>query len=55
MPPTRREYELHAEYCTRAAERTNEHRVCKMLPMLALQWKLAALREAVKQTTARTN
>ena len=52
---TRQECELHAEDCTRAAERTDDTVFCKMLLMLALQWKLAAQREAVKQTTAKTN
>jgi len=52
---TRQECEVHAEDCTRAAERTDDTVFCKMLLMLALQWKLAAQREAVKQTTAKTN
>jgi hypothetical protein len=39
---TRQECEVHAEDCTRAAERTDDTVFCKMLLMLALQWKLAA-------------
>jgi hypothetical protein len=48
VPTPRQEYEHHAEECTRAAIR-------KMLLMLASQWKLAAQREAAKQTIVKTN
>jgi hypothetical protein len=47
-------YEDHAEYCTRAAERTDDPVFRKMLLMLALQWKLAAQEEASKQSTQRS-
>ena len=55
LVPAQGECEHHAEDCTRAAERTDDTVFRKMLLMLALQWKLAAQREAVKQTTAKTN
>ena len=51
----RQECEHHAEDCTRAAERTDDTAFRTMLLMLALQWKLAAQREAAKQTIAKTN
>ena len=48
-------YERHAADCTRAAEQTDDAVFRKMLLMLALQWKLAAQREAAKQPMAKTN
>ena len=51
----RQECEHQAEACTRAAERADDTVFCKMLLMLALQWKLAAQREEAKQTIAKTN
>ena len=55
MPTPRQECEHHAEDFTRAAERTDDTAFRAMLLMLALQWKLAAQREAAKQTVAKTN
>ena len=55
MLTQRQECEHYAEACTRAAERTDDTAFRAMLIMLALQWKIAAQREAVKQTGARTN
>jgi hypothetical protein len=55
VPTPRQECEHHAEDCTRAAERTDDTAFRTMLLMLALQWKLAAQREAAKQTIGKTN
>jgi hypothetical protein len=51
VPTLAKVYEDRAEDCTRAAEQTDDPVFCKMLLMLALQWKLAAQEEASKQST----
>ena len=46
VPTLAKVYEDRAEDCTRAAERTDDPVFRKMLLMLALQWRLAAQKEA---------
>ena len=55
VPTSRQVCEHQAEDYTRAAEQTDDAVFRKMLLMLALQWKLAAQREAAKQPMAKTN
>ena len=50
VPTLAKIYEHHAEECTRA-ELTDDPVFRRVLLMLALQWRLAAQEEALKQPT----
>ena len=55
VPTLAQVYEDHAADCTRAAEQTGDPVFCKMLLILALQWKLAAQEEASTQSRKAEN
>ena len=51
VPTLAQVYEGNAADCTRAAEQTDDTVFRNMLLTLALQWRLAAQKEAAKQST----
>jgi hypothetical protein len=55
VPTLAQVYEDHAADCTRAAEQTDDPVFCKMLLILALQWRLAAQEEASTQSRKAEN